>query len=144
MLFKHFLFLKLPSLSFSLSLWGVITVVGSSRDGKRFSFPLSLPPSKLCTGYYRDLFTKCGFCLFLYLPLTPFPFNFLLLPLSCLELSVSSYVLTDAFIFVFYFFLCSLPAVSFPVHTKRGLYENAIVCDIEQLSAFDVNDEWSF
>ncbi len=78
--------------SLSLSLWGVIIVVSSSRVGKRFSFSLSLPLSKLCTGYYRDLFTKCSFCLFLFSPLCPqslhFPFNFLPLPLSCLKLSV--------------------------------------------------------
>lgn len=73
MFFTQFLFLKL---SLSLSLWGVITVVGSSRVGKRFSFPLSLPPSKLCTGYYRDLFTKCSFCLFLSSPLCPLSLHF--------------------------------------------------------------------
>lgn len=107
------------SLFFSLSLWGVITVVGSSRVGKRFSFPLWLPPSKLCTGYYRDLFTKCSFCLFLSSPLCSqslhFPFKFLPLPLSCLKLSVSPYVLTDAFIRLpCYFFLSLLPGVSIP------------------------------
>lgn len=64
------------SLSFSLSFWGVIIVVGSSRVGKRFSFSLSLPPSKLCTGYYRDLFTKCSFCLFLSSPLCPQSLHF--------------------------------------------------------------------
>lgn len=69
-------FSQAVSLSFSLSLWGVITVVGSSRVGKRFSFPLSLPPSKLCTGYYRDLFTKCSFCLFLSSPLCPQSLHF--------------------------------------------------------------------
>lgn len=118
MFFTQFLFLKL-SLSLSLSLWRVITVVGSSRVGKRFSFPLWLPPSKLCTGYYRDLFTKCSFCLFLSSPLCSqslhFPFKFLPLPLSCLKLSVSPYVLTDAFIRLpCYFFLSLLPGVSIP------------------------------
>ncbi len=103
--------------SLSLSLWGVIIVVSSSRVGKRFSFSLSLPLSKLCTGYYRDLFTKCSFCLFLFSPLCPqslhFPFNFLPLPLSCLKLSVSPYVLTDAFIRLSsYFFLSLMLAIS--------------------------------
>lgn len=112
------------SLFFSLSLWGVITVVGSSRVGKRFSFPLWLPPSKLCTGYYRDLFTKCSFCLFLSSPLCSqslhFPFKFLPLPLSCLKLSVSPNVLTDAFIRLSsYFFLSLLPAVSIPDYTHN-------------------------
>lgn len=112
-------FSQTVSLSFSLSLWGVITVVGSSRVGKRFSFPLSLPPSKLCTGYYRDLFTKCSFCLFLSSPLCPqslhFSLQFSAAPLSCLKLSVSPYVLTDAFIRLSsYFFLSFMSAVSIP------------------------------
>lgn len=52
-----------PALSCSpfLSLCVVITVVGSSRVSKCFSFTLTLPPSKLCLRYYRDLFIKSRF-----------------------------------------------------------------------------------
>ncbi len=136
------------------SLWGVITVVGSSRVGKRFSFPLSLPPSKLCTGYYRDLFTKCSFCLFLSSPSalnrSIFPFNFLpllypvwnsvcllmywLMPSSACPL-ISSLV------------SCLLSLSLTNTHTctqECQLYENMIANDIEQLSVYDINDECLF
>lgn len=84
--------------------------MGSSRAGKRFSFPLSLPPSKLCTGYYRDLFTKCSFCL---CPLSlHFSLQFSAAPSNSVCLLM--YWLMPSSACHLYFFLSLLPAVSMP------------------------------
>lgn len=91
-------------------------MVGSSRAGKRFSFPLSLLPSKLCTGYYRDLFTKCSFCLFLSSPLCPLSLHFSLQFSAAPSNSVCllMYWLMPSSACHLYFFLSLLPAVSMP------------------------------